>query len=829
MIQAVGKIGKLRDYFPFLGFENGCLVSKLGEISVCYRVRLPEIFSLTDSESESLNGIWQRAIKVLPANTIVHKQDWFYRTHFTPDFEPPHSDLAHFNEREYLHHECFIYLSRTNRKRITGGSLFSVLSRKRLVSEALDAAALQGWKDVCSLFERVMNDSGLIEISPLTESELLGEENSPGLIEKYIYLLGKNERGEKGVNLDIDNFSVGHDYVHFYGLTSPSHLPTQLKTHSRIESYSTDRSSCNLSFAAPVAINLGLNHIYNQYVFVDDSAANLKQFEGLARNMHSLINFSRANAINEQYIQDYLNEAHMSGQSSIRAAANVMIWGDKDYIRHQSREVYSAFASMGCQPVHRPIDHPVLFWGAIPGNAADYPAEESFFTFIPQAVCLFAGETSYSNSLSGFGIKMTDRNGKPIHLDISDLPMARGIIKNRNKFILGPSGSGKSYFTNHLVRQYYEQGSHIVIVDMGNSYLGQCKLINEETGGKDGIYYTYTEDHPISFNPFYSEDGCFDIDKRNSILALLFTLWKGNIPPNKTEESELDTAIHLYLERIADKQEKRPCFNGFYEYMRDEYRRTMENSDIKVTREEFDVNNFLIALKRFYKGGIYDFLLNSEENIDLLHKRFVVFEIDNIKDDSNLFPVVTIIIMSAFISKLYRLTGIRKVILIEEAWKAIANANMASYVQYLYKTVRKYFGEAMIVTQEVDDIISSKIVKEAIINNSDCKILLDQRKYMNKFEKIQELLGLSDKEKSQILSINTNLDPKRKYKEVWIGLGGQKSAVYGTEVSGMEHYAYTTEQTEKMELLKEVERNGGSFRRALKTLYIQNLIKEEHK
>ena len=219
-----------------------------------------------------------------------------------------------------------------------------------------------------------------------------------------------------------------------------------------------------------------------------------------------------------------------------------------------------------------------------------------------------------------------------------------------------------------------------------------------------------------------------------------------------------------------------------------------------------------------YHGGRYDFLLNSKDNIDLLNKRFVVFEVDSIKENKELFPIVTIIIMEAFINKMRRLKGIRKMIVVEEAWKALSTANMAEYMKYLFKTVRKYFGEAVVVTQEVDDIISSPIVKETIINNSDCKILLDQRKYMNRFDQIQELLGLTDKEKAQILSINMANNPNRLYKEVWIGLGGTQSAVYATEVSTEEYLCYTTEETEKVQVLNKAAQCGGSVESAIRLL-----------
>ena len=182
--------------------------------------------------------------------------------------------------------------------------------------------------------------------------------------------------------------------------------------------------------------------------------------------------------------------------------------------------------------------------------------------------------------------------------------------------------------------------------------------------------------------------------------------------------------------------------------------------------------------------------------------------------------------MEAFINKMRRLKGVRKQLIVEEAWKALSSANMAEYLRYMYKTVRKYYGEAIVVTQEVDDIISSPVVKESIINNSDCKILLDQRKYMNKFDQIQALLGLTEKEKGQILSINMANNPSRLYKEVWIGLGGTQSAVYATEVSAEEYLAYTTEETEKVEVYRLAEKLGGDIEAAIRQLAEKRRNKE---
>ena len=527
-------------------------------------------------------------------------------------------------------------------------------------------------------------------------------------------------------------------------------------------------------------------------------------------------------------IEMYLNEAHSQGLRSVRCHCNVMAWAESEAeLKRIRNDVGSQLALMGCTPHHNTVDVPVLFWAAIPGNEADFPAEESFYTFLDQALCLFNEETNYRSSLSPFGIKMSDRlSGIPLHLDISDLPMKRGVITNRNKFILGPSGSGKSYLTNHLVRQYWEQGAHILLVDTGNSYQGLCSLIHAKTKGRDGVYFTYTEEAPIAFNPFYVEDGVYDVEKRESLKTLLLTLWKRESEePTRSEEVALSNAVNLYLSKLRADRSIVPSFDTFYEFVETDYRRLLEQK--RVREKDFDLENFLNVLEPYYKGGEYDYLLNSDKQLDLLDKRFIVFELDNISSNRTLLPVVTLIIMETFISKMRRLKGVRKMILIEECWKALTSANMSAYIRYLFKTVRKYFGEAVVVTQEVDDIISSPIVKESIINNADCKILLDQRKYLSKFDGIQRLLGLTDKERAQILSINLSNDPKRRYKEVWIGLGGIQSAVYATETSVEEYLTYTTEESEKMQVMELAGKLGGDIEAAIRQLARERETKTE--
>ena len=821
------KTSTLESKFPLLRVENNCIISKFADITAAYRVTLPELFTLTAEEYEALHGAWLKALKVLPDYTVVHKQDFFIEERYTaPEEGSERSFLArsyerHFNERPYLRHTCYLFVTKTTPERMRQTSASSVLCRGFIVPrEMRDTDAVTRFLEAAEQMERILNDSGLVHVERLTETEIVGTADDAGLLARYFAL--SDERSpvvNEDIRLDPGVMRIGDKFLTMHTLSDLDMLPQSVATDFRYERLSTDRSDCRLSFAAPVGLLLSCNHVYNQVIFLDDHDETLKRLEASARNMNSLAGYSRSNAINREWIEMYLNEAHSQGLRSVRCHCNVMAWAESEAeLKRIRNDVGSQLALMGCTPRHNTVDVPVLFWAAIPGNEADFPAEESFYTFLDQALCLFNGETNYRSSLSPFGIKMSDRlSGIPLHLDISDLPMKRGVITNRNKFILGPSGSGKSYLTNHLVRQYWEQGSHILLVDTGNSYQGLCSLIHAKTKGRDGVYFTYTEEAPIAFNPFYVEDGVYDVEKRESLKTLLLTLWKRESEePTRSEEVALSNAVNLYLSKLRTDRSIVPSFDTFYEFVETDYRRLLEQK--RVREKDFDLENFLNVLEPYYRGGEYDYLLNSDKQLDLLDKRFIVFELDNISSNKTLLPVVTLIIMETFISKMRRLKGVRKMILIEECWKALTSANMSAYIRYLYKTVRKYFGEAVVVTQEVDDIISSPIVKESIINNADCKILLDQRKYLSKFDGIQRLLGLTDKERAQILSINLSNDPKRRYKEVWIGLGGVQSAVYATETSAAEYLCYTTEESEKMQVMELAEKLGGDIEAAIRQL-----------
>jgi len=810
---------EIEKILPLSKVENGAILSASGDITIAFEVRLPEIFTLSDRDYEAYHQAFVKAIKILPPFSIFHKQDWFTEAAYKANFEKAgksflsRSSERFFNERPYLAHCCYIFLTKKPNDKKLASSVYSNILRKSIVpQQTVNPVLYKEFLDCAGQLERILSDSGFVVIRRLSDEELAGTANQPGVIERYCFLL---EAGRQPVIRDIhikDGIKVGDQHCELYTLSDAEDLPGLCGSRINYDKYSSDKTKFSIGFASPLGQLLNCNHILNQYIFIEDAGKTIKRLEAKKLRLQSLSGYSRENAIGMQACNDFLNEAIGEQRLPVKAHFNVLAWSDEAAkIKDLKNLVGSAMAQMDAAVKQETDGAPQIWWAGLPGNEADFPMNDTFDTFVEQAACFFNLETNYRDSVSPFGIRLGDRlSGKPVHVDISDEPMRLGWITNRSKFILGPSGSGKSFFTNHLIRSYYEQGAHVVLVDIGHSYKGLCELAG-------GYYFTYAENAPIKFNPFHLADGDnMDTEKKESIKTLLLALWKKDDEPyRRSEYVAISNALTGYYQHLEAFTDIFPCFNTFYDYLMEHYLQILE--DGKVKEKDFDVANFLYVLNPYYRGGEFDYLLNAAENLDLLHERFIVFEIDAVKDHPILFPVVTLIIMEMVISKMRKLPGIRKVVLIEECWKAIAKEGMAEYIRYLFKTMRKFFGEPIVVTQEVEDIISSPIVKQAIINNSDCKILLDQSKYQNRFDAIQELLGLTDKDKMLILSMGKGMDPKRKYKPVTIILGSQQTKVYDTEVSLEEYLAYTTEESEKVRV-KEYARIYGSMQKGIAML-----------
>lgn len=519
---------------------------------------------------------------------------------------------------------------------------------------------------------------------------------------------------------------------------------------------------------------------------------------------------------------------------------NIVITVDNNTdLQKVTNNLENTFSRIGIQISQHSYNQLELFVGSFPGNCYSMNKEyDRFLTLSDAASCLMYKEKLPKSEDTPLKVYYTDRQGVPVAIDISGKEGKIKLTDNSNFFCLGPSGSGKSFHMNSVVRQLWEQGTDVVMVDTGNSYEGLCEYV----GGK---YISYTEEHPITMNPFQINKEELNVEKVDFLKNLIMLIWKGNSAiPTKIEELLIEQVIKEYYEayfvgfngynktqiealhkkllidtaterRISDTNEdvekriwdkihemearrkalivKELSFNSFFEYSTE--RIPYICNENKITG--IDISSYNYSLSEFYRGGSYERTLNENLDSSLFDETFIVFEIDTIKDNKTLFPLVTLIIMDVFIQKM-RIKKNRKVLVIEEAWKAVASPMMAEYIKYLYKTARKFWAMVGVVTQELQDIIGSPIVKEAIINNSDVTILLDQGKFKERFDQIQSVLGLTDIECKKIFTINRldNKDGRSFFREVFIRRG-LASDVYGVEEPRECYMTYTTERAEK--------------------------------
>jgi len=805
----------IEQILPIYKVENNCILSRQGDVTIAFEVMPHELFTRSAQDYEAGHQALIKAIKVLSPFTVVHQQDIFMRSVYAGNKGAEDSFLsqageAYFKGRPYLDHRCYLYLTKKPDGRKAATSGYSGLMRKSPVpAQSLNPQLYREFMEKAGAFERILSDSG-VGLRRLTDDELAGTKYKAGVIEQYCFLQGTDERPViKDVHLK-DGIRIGDNIGQLFTLADVEDLPALCGSRIDYEPYCTDKTRFSIGFATPLGLLLDCNHIVNQYIFIDDAAKTLKLLEKKRLRLQSLSGYSRENTIGRDATSDFLNEAISEQRLPVKAHVNIFAWTNRPEEKQEIKNKVSAAMARLDASVKQETDGAAqIWWAGLPGNAGDFPVNDTFDTFLEQGTCFFNLDGNYRSDAQGirFGERLY---GKPVTVDLFDQPMKNGTITNRNLFVCGGSGGGKSMAMNHLLRTLYDQGTHCVTIDIGGSYKGLCDLVG-------GYYFIYTEDNPIKFNPFYLSKGeVLDTEKKESLKTLLIALWKKEDESySRSEYVAISNAITLYYVYLAKNPRIFPAFNSFYDFLMQEYLEVLE--DGKVKERDFDIANFLYVLNPYYKGGEFDYLLNATENLDMLHERFIVFELDNVKNHPILFPVVTIIIMELFISKMRKLQGQRKILAIDEAWIAIAKAGMANFIKYLYKTVRKFNGIAALITQEVDDLISSPILKETVINLSDTKLLLDMRKFMNKFEALQAVLGLSEKAKALQLSVNKANEPGRNYREVFIDQGGQIMKVYRNELAVEEYLAYTTEETEKLKV-QEYDQKYRSMREGIEVL-----------
>ena len=778
-VSAFGTGGKRKKIFQDIYFSIedvdgiGVLYTKTGEYSAILKMENPvQKYSANIDSYYEFNHLITALAQTLGEGYAIHKQDVFVRKQFKDESNDNHEFLSesyfkYFNGRSYTDSQTYLIITQENKK----SRIFSFDSKK--------------WRDFMVKIRKVkdqLKDSGV-------EASYLDGNTAREYVDRY-FSMNFNDKIVSMTNFKVDeeSISMGNKRCKVYSLVDVDCVSTpsivRPFTNIEVNNVSMPVDMVSLVDSIPSADVV----VYNQMFFIPNQKRELSILDKKKNRHASMPNPSNQIAVEDiKKVQDVIAREN---KQLVYAHFNLVVGTSIDAdIQKCTNHLENSFGRLGIHISKRAYNQLELFVNSFPGNCySTNPEYDRFLTLSDAAACLMYKEHIQHSEETPLKIYYTDRQGVPVAIDISGKEGKNKITDNSNFFCLGPSGSGKSFHMNSVVRQMWEQDTDVVMVDTGNSYEGLCEYV----GGK---YISYTDEHPITMNPFAIKREELNIEKIGFLKNLVMLIWKGTQGEvTKTEDRLIEQVITEYFEEyFVKKQIETLSFNTFYEYSTVRIPQIIKENNLAG----IDLAAYNYLLKDFYKGGSHELTLNENLDTKLFDETFIVFEIDSIKDDPLLFPLVTLIIMDVFIQKM-RIKKNRKVLVIEEAWKAIASPMMAEYIKYLYKTARKFWASVGVVTQEIQDIVGSPIVKEAIINNSDIVMLLDQSKFRERFDEIKTILGLTDVDCKKIFTINRleNKEGRSFFREVFIRRGSV-GGVFGVEEPHECYMTYTTERAEK--------------------------------
>lgn len=827
-VYAFGTGGKRKRIFQDIYFSAeetdgvGVLYTKTGEYSAVLKIENPvQKYSADIDSYYDFTHLFTALAQTLGEGYAIHKQDIFVRKQFASEPTDGQEFLSssyfrYFKGRPYTDSLCYLTITQEAKK----SRLFSFDSKK--------------WRDFLVKIRKVhdqLRDGGV-------QARFLNKAEASEYVDRY-FAMNFKDRTVSMTNFKADDetVSMGDKRCKVYSLVDVdcAALPSQIRPYTNIEVNNTEMPVDLVSVVD--SIPNAETVVYNQIIFLPNQKRELSLLDKKKNRHASIPNPNNQMAVEDiKHVQEVIaRESKQLVYTHFNMVVAVSAGAD---LQKCTNHLENAFGRMGIHISKRAYNQLELFVGSFPGNCYTLNEEyDRFLTLSDAAMCLMYKERVLHSEETPLKIYYTDRQGVPVAIDITGKEGKNKLTDNSNFFCLGPSGSGKSFHMNSVVRQLHEQGTDVVMVDTGNSYEGLCEYL----GGK---YISYTEERPITMNPFRINREEYNIEKIDFLKNLILMIWKGSdsqIPeiefriveqiiidyydayfngftrytdeqrevllknlfaaasrknPNKPPR-EVDEMVRKQIEvleaRRAALKVSELNFNSFFDYSFDRLEQICTENDITT----ISYSTYSTMLQPFYKGGAYEKILNENVDSALFDETFIVFEVDAIKENKKLFPIVTLIIMDVFLQKM-RIKKNRKVLVIEEAWKAIASPLMAEYIKFMYKTARKFWASVGVVTQEIQDIIGSEIVKEAIINNSDVVMLLDQSKFKERFDEIRKILGLTEVDCKKIFTINRleNKDGRSFFREVFIRRG-TTSGVYGVEEPHECYMTYTTERAEK--------------------------------
>ena len=836
----------LDSVFPVQGVRDGIIISKRGDVTIGWELELPVAFSLTEGGYDDILLAFHSAVRILPPWTMVHRQDTFLYERYVPCYDGRFLHDAyesHFAGRRHLTHRQLLFLTMTSKASALRPHAQTAGFGVRFSAPLPGADEIAGFSAKAGEFITVLTGGGRLDARRLTDEDLVGNGERAGILQRYT-MLGSGDPLMTDIALDGgERLRVGGKALIAFKVSESGTLPSEVENVCRVDELSVPSGGLFLSRSSSLGIRLDCEHVVNQYILVPAQGQFLADLDRKRRKMTSMSS-SAENRVAAGEIVSYIDDVHKESLVSVYSHLNVLAWGEEDGELELKGKVSAALSAMGVVAVQSRSDVPTLFLAGVPGGACEIGADNLMRHELRSMLCFGLNET-FEQPMEGGLFRICDRlRNVPIDIDVQRLARDRGHIDNYNAFLLGPSGSGKSFFMNSFLRNCYDAGEHVFLIDVGDSYEGLCEIIREVSGGRDGMYHSWDPEHPFSFNPFtgirswLDEGGHLRQDEPGVtfLVSFLTTAWAPDRGWTTDSMSVLLRIIADFVARvIGEGGDALPVFDDFFRYVSSQVvPRIVPERDGRgnivslpknpyivggspVSPIDFDINRFLRALDPYSADGTFSFLLNDPSPRDLFASRFTVFEVDRLSQvsDKVFYSLCILCILNAFDTKM-RSSDAFKLMVIEEAWKAIANETMAPYLRGLWKTARKFQTSAMVVTQQISDIMSSEVISDAILKNSDVKFILEKNGTAEDADAIAELLGLPPTDRDLILSMNRSLNPAYRYREVYIRWN-DRSGVYATEVSPEEALAFESDKVRKKPLY-DLARRLGSIRDAIEAI-----------
>jgi conjugation system TraG family ATPase len=760
-----------KTFFPILTIDDDMIVSKDGAISLAFKLVLPEVFSIDRNNLDLISGIISNGLENLAVGTILQKQDYFFKENITAPITSstkylPRSDNKFFYESPILKHECYLILT------------YDPSALRNTKKSTFKKEQIEYFIKSSNSFVNKLNLSSFFTTKQLNEIEITN------LLNSYFSLSSaKSSHEEEDYEISFEKgFRVKDNFVKVFSMENCSDLPQSFARYNKEKNLSTDRTEFYIPFTHNYVFSISCNHLYNQVIFIEESDSIKKEIENKSNKFKGLRSLSRFNKLSNETLDDFLDEGEKNKTKYAKANFSMFLWDPQYKELEQNVDLArKEFQKSKIKLNYLTASLKDFYQGNCPGNCSNINKAHQFILPTETISTFINFETTTTKSTNG--ILFSDIvHDEPVRVDLWDSPLKKGLIVNRNRLIFGPSGTGKSFLVNHIVSQYFEQGHHVIIMDIGNSYKKLCLLVG-------GDYLEYEHENPLKFNPFNFEK--YSLEKKEFLVSLLLFLWKGSEnKPSREEKNVLSKYLDSFFQKLKEDTSIRPCFNSFYEHIT---KSNIEGGDLF-----FDKKSFIFSTIDFYKGGDYDFVLNAEAKMNFLHQRFIVFELDNIKDHPILFPLVIMLLIETTMDKIRNLPGVKKSIFIDECWKPLSQGEMVGFIKYLYKTIRKFYGEIAIATQDIDDIITTD-AGPAMINNTDTFLLLSHKKKLSLKENFSKYLSFTESDVSKLYATDK--------RQVFIKMGSL-SNIYKVKVSPQRYACYTSNGDENEKIYKTYKEKG---------------------